>query len=90
MCKNSKNGKKKGIKNNLIKIEFVLCAWYKINMENMEEIQKLLQEFESLEQEGVEYTIKIDLTLDEIKFLIYMRKNKIDCDELRKKLSNKF
>ncbi len=66
MCKNSKNGKKKGIKNNLIKIEFVLCAWYKINMENMEEIQKLLQEFESLEQEGVEYTIKIDLTLDEI------------------------
>ena len=90
MCKNSKNGKKKGIKNNLIKIEFVLCAWYKINMENMEEIQKLLQEFESLEQEGVEYTIKIDLTLDEIKFLIYMRKNKIDCDELRKNLSNKF
>ena len=32
----------------------------------MEEIQKLLQEFESLEQEGVEFTIKIDLTLDEI------------------------
>ncbi len=34
---NSKNGKK-GIKNSLIKIEFVLCVWYKIKMENMEEI----------------------------------------------------
>lgn len=27
----------------------------KTDMENKEEIQKLLQEFESLEQEGVEY-----------------------------------
>ncbi len=90
MYKDLKNGKKKGIKNSLIKIEFVLCAWDKINMENMEEIQKLLQEFESLEQDGVEYTIEKNLTLEEIKFLIYVRKNKIDCDELRKKLSNKF
>ena len=60
------------------------------DMKNEEEIQKLLQEFESLEQEDEKYTIERDLTLEEIKFLIYVRKNKIDCDELRKKLSNKF
>ena len=56
------------------------------DMENEEEIQKLLQEFELLEQEGVEYTIERELTLEEIKFLIYVRKNKIDCNELRKKI----
>ncbi len=56
------------------------------DMKNEEEIQKLLQEFESLEQEGAEYTIERDLTLEEIKFLIYVRKNKIDCNELRKKI----
>ena len=42
MCENLKNGKKKGVNNNLIEIEFDLCVWHKINMENMEEIQKLL------------------------------------------------
>lgn len=56
------------------------------DMENEEEIQKLLQEFESLEQEDEKYTIERDLTLEEIKFLIYVRKNKIDCNELRKKI----
>ncbi len=55
-------------------------------MENNEEIQKLLQEFESLEQDGEEYTIEKYLTLDEIKCLIYIRKNKIDCDGLIKKI----
>ena len=56
------------------------------DIENAEGMQKLLQEFESLEQEGVEYTIERELTLEEIKFLIYVRKNKIDCNELREKI----
>ena len=60
--------------------------WYKINMKNTEEIQKLLQEFESLEEEGEDYSVEKYLTLDEIKFLIYMRKNKIDYDELMTKI----
>lgn len=55
-------------------------------MENKEEIQQLLQEFELLEQEGEEYHIEEYLTLDEIKCLIYIRKNKIDCNELIKKI----
>lgn len=55
-------------------------------MENKEEIQQLLQEFELLEQEGEEYTIEKYLTLDEIKCLIYIRKNKIDCDELKQNI----
>lgn len=58
-------------------------------MENKEEIQKLLQEFESLEEEKVEYTIEQKLTLEELKFLIYMRKNKIDYDELIKKIKQR-
>lgn len=53
-------------------------------MENKEKIQKLLQELELLEQEGEKYTIEKYLTLDEIKFLIYIRKNKIYCDKLEK------
>lgn len=60
--------------------------WYKINMKNTEEIQKLLQELESLEEEWEDYSVKKYLTLDEIKFLIYMRKNKIDYDELMTKI----
>ena len=56
-------------------------------MENKEEIQKLLQEFESLEEDGEDYSIKKYLTLDEIKFLIYMRKNKISYDDIKRKLS---
>lgn len=59
-------------------------------MKNKEEIQKLLQEFESLEEEEVEYTIEKELTLEELKFLIYMRKNKIDYDELMKKIKQRF
>ena len=59
-------------------------------MENKEEIQKLLQEFESLEEDGEDYNIKQYLTLDEIKFLIYMRKNKISYDDIKRKLSSKF
>lgn len=55
-------------------------------MGNKEEVQQLLQEFELLEQEGEEYTIEKYLTLDEIKCLIYIRKNKIDCNELIKKI----
>lgn len=55
-------------------------------MGNKEEAQQLLQEFELLEQEGEEYTIEKYLTLDEIKCLIYIRKNKIDCNELIKKI----
>ena len=31
--------------------------WYKINMKNTEEIQKLLKEFESLEEEGEDYSV---------------------------------
>ena len=59
-------------------------------MENKEEIQKLLQEFESREEDGEDYNIKQYLTLDEIKFLIYMRKNKISYDDIKRKLSSKF
>ena len=59
------------------------------NMEKKEEIQKLLQEFESLEQEGVEYTIEKYLTLEELKFLIYMRKNKISYDDIKKKIKQR-
>lgn len=55
-------------------------------MENEKEIQKILQEFESLEQEGVEYNIEKDLTLEEIKLLLYMRKNKISYDDIKKKI----
>ncbi len=57
-------------------------------MENEKEIQKLLQEFESLEEEGKEYTIEKDLTLEEIKFLIYMRKNKISYDDIKKRIKH--
>ena len=55
-------------------------------MGNKEEVQQLLQEFELLEQEGEEYHIEEYLTLEEIKFFIYIRKNKIDCNELIKKI----
>ena len=55
-------------------------------MENKEEIQQLLQEMELFEQEGEEYHIEEYLTLDEIKCLIYIRKNKIDCDELKQNI----
>ncbi len=55
-------------------------------MENKEEIQQLLQEMELFEQEGEEYHIEEYLTLEEIKFFIYIRKNKIDCNELIKKI----
>lgn len=55
-------------------------------MENEKEIQKLLQEFESLEEEGEEYTIEKDLTLEEIKILFYMRKNKISYNDIKKRI----
>ena len=55
-------------------------------MGNKEEVQQLLQEFELLEQEGEEYHIEEYLTLEEIKFFIYIRKNKIDCDELKQNI----
>lgn len=58
-------------------------------MEKEEEIRELLQEFESLEEEVVEYTIEKELTLEELKFLIYVRKNKIDYNELMKKIKQR-
>lgn len=50
--KKLKNGKKKGLKNSLIKIEFILCMWYKINMKNTEEIQNYYKNLNLLNKRG--------------------------------------